>query len=223
MKQQLQRFAQKIDALSLRERGIAFAMAVVVLLFLVNSLWIDPQFAAQKKLSRQIQENQNKIIEIQGVIQQKVIAHSTDPDIENLARLEQLRQKKQQSQDGLVDMQKGLISPDRMAVLLEDILKRHGRLRLTGLKTLPVASLTEPDATNAKSAEQPAAGLLYKHGVEITLQGSYLDMLQYMSELESMPWQLFWGRARLQVDEHPKATLTLTLYTLSLDKKWLNL
>jgi MSHA biogenesis protein MshJ len=58
--------------------------------------------------------------------------------------------------------------------------------------------------------------------VEIVVQGGYMDMMNYMAALEAMPWQLFWGRAKLSVDEYPNATLTLTLFTLSLDKAWLN-
>jgi MSHA biogenesis protein MshJ len=108
------------------------------------------------------------------------------------------------------------------------------------LKTLPVAPLSENGtvdsgtviervaATAGASAKKAEANLsdaepVFTHGVEIVVQGSYLDMLHYMDALESMPWQLFWSKARLQVEEYPKATLTLTLYTLSLDKKWLNL
>jgi MSHA biogenesis protein MshJ len=48
-------------------------------------------------------------------------------------------------------------------------------------------------------------------------------MVNYMDALESMPTQLFWGRAQLEVDEYPTARLTLTLYTLSLDKQWMKL
>jgi MSHA biogenesis protein MshJ len=44
-----------------------------------------------------------------------------------------------------------------------------------------------------------------------------------MDALEAMPTQLFWGRAELQVEEYPDARLTLTLYTLSLDRKWIKL
>ena len=64
---------------------------------------------------------------------------------------------------------------------------------------------------------------IYKHGVEIVIQGRYLDMMHYMSALEAMPWQLFWGKATMQIDTYPDATLSLTLFTLSLDEKWLNL
>jgi MSHA biogenesis protein MshJ len=38
-----------------------------------------------------------------------------------------------------------------------------------------------------------------------------------------MPTQLFWGRAELAVEQYPHSRLTLTLYTLSLDRKWIKL
>jgi MSHA biogenesis protein MshJ len=38
-----------------------------------------------------------------------------------------------------------------------------------------------------------------------------------------MPTQLFWGRAQLDVEDYPVSRLTLTLYTLSLDAKWMTL
>jgi MSHA biogenesis protein MshJ len=47
--------------------------------------------------------------------------------------------------------------------------------------------------------------------------------MNYLEQLEAMPWQLLWANAKLNVDEYPKSTLTLRLFTLSLDKKWLNL
>lgn len=92
-------------------------------------------------------------------------------------------------------------------------------------------------ATGAPAAGAPAAGapvaaaapvvkpreLLYRHGVELVLQGSYLDMVSYMDALESLPVQLFWGKARLDAQQYPNSRLTLTLYTLSLDQKWMKL
>jgi MSHA biogenesis protein MshJ len=226
---------------------------------MVNLLWIDPQFAAQKNLARQMQENRNKIQEVQDTMQRRIVMHGTDPDAAERARLETLRQQRAKAQDELQELRQGLIAPDKMAGLLEDILKRHGGLRLVALRTLPSVSLSEPASravpaqpqgapaapsplaaisagaaqaglsvspTNAPTAAAtPAAeaGGIFKHGVEITLQGNYADVLQYMTELESMPWQVFWGKAEYAVETYPKATVTLTLYTLSLDKKWLHL
>jgi MSHA biogenesis protein MshJ len=62
---------------------------------------------------------------------------------------------------------------------------------------------------------------IYKHGVKITVRGNYADLLQYLTALEKLPSQMFWGVAKLDVVQHPTAELSLTLYTLSLDKTWL--
>jgi MSHA biogenesis protein MshJ len=122
-------------------------------------------------------------------------------------------------------------------VLLEDIMRRDGKLRMLSLKTLPVSTLAASISGDGNTADKTAAaaavknkaesasatGAIYTHGVEIVIQGGYLEMLDYITRLENMPWQLFWGKAKLNVEEYPKASLTLTLFTLSLDKKWLNL
>jgi MSHA biogenesis protein MshJ len=238
MKQEVQKIVKKIDALTLRERVILFVTAVLGLVLLLNWLVLEPQFLKQRKLAEQIKQEQITIAALDATIQQRLKARNDDPDAADRARLADLKQQVKQAQSGLLDMQKGLVSPDRMASLLEDILKRNGGLHLVSLKTLPVAGLTDALAGSEKDGKasaggraapnQPnnpslADGAIYKHGVEITMQGNYLDMLAYMRELESMPWQLFWGKAAFAVDEYPTATLKLTLYTLSLDKKWLNL
>ncbi|RJG01249.1 MSHA biogenesis protein MshJ [Noviherbaspirillum sedimenti] len=238
MKQQLRQLAQKIDALSLRERVIVFMTIAVALLFLINRYLLEPQFLRQKQLAAQISQDQVSVKEIQSSMQQKIKAREIDPDAANRARLQALQQRFAQTQNNLKDLQKGLVSPERMSSLLEDILKRNGKLRLIALKTLPVADVdanadlapapkSGPGVAAAPAgssqAARPAAGHIYKHGVEITIQGGYPDMLRYMAELEAMPWQLYWGKAKMEVDEYPQATLTLTLFTLSLDRTWLNL
>src|SRR3569833_2007732 len=221
MKQYWQKFALRIDALSLRERVVIFAMLAVAVIALINNAVLDAQFAKQKQLSEQIKSQQFQVTQIQADIRQ-TIQGQLDPDAENRTRLTALKQQSERMQIALIDMQKGLVAPDKMTVLLEDILKHNARLKIVSLKTLPVAGLQEqadtkdPKKTDDKqpgAAAASSASAVYKHGVEITVQGEYLDMLKYMTELEAMPWQLFWGRAKLGVDKYPKATLTLTLYT----------
>jgi len=142
-------------------------------------------------------------------------------------------------------VQKGLVAPEKIAPLLENLLSGHGKLRLMAMKTLPVTGMNESFAASAPPVAggtapitstaqpnqpvQPAAAaakpreLLYRHGVEIVLQGSYLDMISYMAALEALPVQLFWGKASLDAQQYPNSRLTLTLYTLSLDQKWMKL
>lgn len=85
------------------------------------------------------------------------------------------------------------------------------------------AMASQPGQANGAPAAADQPDLLFRHGVEITVRGSYLDMVDYMTALEGLPTQLFWGRARLEVEQYPAAHLTLTLNTLSLDRKWMKL
>ncbi|HJV74575.1 MAG TPA: MSHA biogenesis protein MshJ, partial [Noviherbaspirillum sp.] len=163
--------------------------------------------------------------------------HPVDPDAENKAILQKLQEQVAQADEKMRNMQNGLVSPDKMASLLEGLLNRNPKLHLVSFKTLPVASLNDafsprqedkekmvaPAPTAGSVQQNSGADALYKHGVEIAVQGTYFDIMQYMAQLEGMPWQLVWGKANLHVDEYPKATLTLELYTLSMEKKWLNI
>jgi MSHA biogenesis protein MshJ len=89
-----------------------------------------------------------------------------------------------------------------------------------------VAPLMENGAGKGKGedaahASTPLGKHVFKHGVRITVRGSYPDMLRYLETLEHLKAQMFWGRAELTVTRYPVAELTLTVYTLSLDKTWL--
>jgi len=85
------------------------------------------------------------------------------------------------------------------------------------------AGVAAPAAPGSGPAAAKPRELLYRHGVEIVLQGSYLDMVNYMDALEALPAQLFWGKAELAAGQYPNARLKLTLYTLSLDQKWMQI
>lgn len=91
----------------------------------------------------------------------------------------------------------------------------------------PVARAGQsPSAAKDKVVEMAGPGLpelVYRHGVEITLQGRYADMVEYMAQLERMPVRLIWGKAKLDARGYPDVRLTLTLFTLSLDKEWMKL
>jgi MSHA biogenesis protein MshJ len=238
MKQFWEKLVLKVDAFSLRERIIIFAMVAVMVVVFMNTFVLDPQFAKQKLVSNKLKQEQSQIAIAQVQIQQQLTAQNSDPDAPNKARLAVLKQQIAQMQGNLNEMQKGLVSPDKMSALLEDIVRQNGKLRLVSLKTLPVSSLSELIEAETKASEKPAdaaaaskdaskekplGASVYRHSVEIVIQGEYQDMMNYLTQLEAMPWQIFWGKAKLHVDEHPKSTLSLTLFTLSLDKKWLNL
>lgn len=228
LKQRWQNLSERVDAMSLRERALIFLAAVLVLITLVNSLLIDPLLTRQRELSRQIVQTQTQTKALQAQIQVLATAKNVDPDAALRARLQQMQQDLASADTALLDFQSGLVSPQQMPSMLEDILLRNRALSLVSLKTLPtqnLAAAVEQAADGQAGPAQPAApqASVFRHGVEITLQGSYADLLRYLAAMESSPYRMFWGKAALKADSYPKATLTLTLYTLSLDKAWLTI
>lgn len=241
MKQQWTKLATRIDALSLRERIMVFAALAAAIVFLMHFFALGPQLRKQDALNAQISQQNNNIEGIDNEIRARVEAAQTDPDAAVRTRLASVREETEKLSLQLRAMQNGLVAPERMAPLLDSILRANGRLTLVSVRTLPVESVLEagrraagtaPEAAQATAPATPAtpagatpgtAELLYRHGVEITVRGNYLDMIAYMNALEGLPTQLFWGRAQLEAEAWPASRLTLTLYTLSLDRKWMKL
>ena len=230
MKEQLTRLATRVDALTLRERVMLFAAVAAAYVFLMHFFGLGPMFAKQDLLRTQIVQQQNNLEGIDNEIRDRVLAAQVDPDAPARARALEVRGQVEALATSLRAMQNGLVPPERMAPLLDTILRSNGRLQMVSMRTLPVepvmgaAKRQAADAAAAAPVAVPvAAGSLYRHGVEVTVRGNYLDMVGYMAALESMPTQLFWGRAQLEAETWPKSRLTLTLYTLSLDAKWMKL
>ena len=237
MKRQWLQFVARVEALQPRERFMAFGAVVVVLVYLASALVFGPLARKEAALRSTLQQQVVTIDGINADIAAKARAYANDPNDALRKRLGDVRAETARTSEELRTMQKGLVPADRIAPLLETILRANGRLKLVSLKTLPATTLTDAAApatpATAPATSAPAAAgtplvvkapdLLYRHGVELTLRGSYLDMVDYMHALETLPTQLFWGKAQLDAEDYPNVRLTLTLYTLSLDPKWMKL
>ena len=215
----------KVDALALRERVLIFFAIAFLLVALVNMFFLDPLLAQQKKLSTQVVQQQEKMKDIQAQIATLLQAKKSDEDSPQRLRMAELKQEIEAGSTYLQGRRDRLVPPEKMAGLLEQVLKKNGDLQLISLQTMPVAPLIDDvnNDTTVPTAQPLVAPdkQVFKHGVQITVRGSYLDLLQYLNALEHLPVQMFWGMAKMNVVQYPAAELTLTLYTLSLDKIWL--
>ncbi len=221
MKKTWLKLSGKIDSLTLRERCILFVGAAGVLIFLAFALFLNPTYAKQQALLLTMSQQRDVIAGVEAEIAQTMLLHTLDPDAADRARLLRIKTDAQTLSSSLMAMQQGMVPPERMTGLLEQILRAHRSLRLVSLRTLPEE---QPVAAERKPGESaPPPQLLHRHGVELVLAGSYPDMVAYMAAMEAMQGQIFWGSAALKVGTHPNATLTLVVYTISLDKKWLKL
>ncbi|HEX8480051.1 MAG TPA: type II secretion system protein GspM [Telluria sp.] len=231
MKRYWTTLAARIDRATLRQRIGLFLAGAAVVLYVLYMLAFDPLLREQARLRAQMTQQRAAMAGVDAQITTLVDAFARDPDTASRQRLATARAETRRLGDSLASMQKGLVTPEQMAPLLQTILRANGRLQLVALATLPVTavggpppSAVPPGAAPATAAPAPAVtGLLYRHGVQVTVRGSYGDMIDYMAALERLPTQLFWGQAQLAVEDYPRTQVTLTLYTLSLDSKWMKL
>jgi MSHA biogenesis protein MshJ len=122
-----------------------------------------------------------------------------------------------------------MVPPERMARLLEDMLARTRGLQLISLRALPPKRFepggtpTAPQgvATTVKPAPRDSQRTIFQHSFEFTLQGSYLDLHDYLAQLEKLPWEMYWSRISVQTEQYPRLRVTITVQTLSLTKAWL--
>ena len=112
-----------------------------------------------------------------------------------------------------------LVTPERMAKMLSEIVKRNPDIELVSLRSLAATGLTQSLMAAAGSSLSDLA--MYRHGIEIAVSGSYLRMLNYVTQLERLPARIAWGNMELQAGTYPVVTLKITFYTFSPDKTWL--
>lgn len=226
MKQYWERYAALLNARNSRERALIFVMVLVVVWGLLSALLLDPLLAKKKRLTLDANQQQTQMQQLQAQIENMLSGGQVDPDAATRVRLAALNQKLEQSRAALQSVRQNLVPPEKMARLLEDVLTQNRNLKLVSLKTLPVSGVLEmpADAAPPKTEEKkPAGPAIYKHGVEIAVSGSYAELTQYLDTMEKLPWRMIWGKAEMRVEEYPLVTLTITLYTLSMDKTWLSI
>jgi MSHA biogenesis protein MshJ len=219
--------AAKFAALSGREKISVFAALLVVSVYIVFSLAIDPAQRRARVLQKQIVDQKAELENLRAA--GRPVPKMPDSSLPQSAKNEELQRSIDEIDAKLKDMERDLVSADRMRAVLQEMLTRDPGLQLVTLRTLPVVALigkSEPAAGPSSTSESaPKAGTfaanVYRHGVEITVRGKYANLHEYLVRLERVPSRMIWSRAQLTAGEDAELTLTITIHTLSLDRGWL--
>jgi MSHA biogenesis protein MshJ len=225
------RYSARIDAMTPRERAMVFAAGACALVFVLWGLAIQPLWDRNHRLAAQSASQGATVVALEAQKRELQAQLATSPDAETNRRIAELDRRLANLDATLTQMQSGLIAPARMPALIKGIVGRAPRLQLVAMRTLPVTPLLDKAAGSAasetsktgserKTASDPG---IFKHGIEITLEGRYLDLLEYAAQLEAMPTRVMWNRTRIDALDYPRVTMTLTLYTLSLERTWLTI
>jgi len=202
MKRYWATIAARIDEMTLRQRAMLFATISLVAIALVHVTLIEPVLARQKQLIDRVNRDQSQLGAVRAQIESLVKEHESGREDPEQAAVRDLEQRLAAAEKALAERKLGFVAPTRLPALLKDILGPGQAVRMESLRVVPGAQV------------QGSAGL-YRHGVELTLKGSYFDLVQYLGALEKLPARLLWGRTALQVEKYPEVRLTVQVGTLS--------
>lgn len=215
----LRDLVDRYDQLSLRERVIILA-ALLILLFVVwQTAFMDPLDRERKQRLLQVEALRAEVAGLEQGVEAIVAQGVGDPDRQNRDAIAKLNQEIAALDARLAGATSGLIAPKEMAQVLEQLLARTSQMTLHSLRTLPPEGVIAPGT--APGAPGAATAQIYKHGVELELGGTYLETLNFLQAVETLPWRFFWDRVEFRVESHPHGRMKLVLFTIGLQEGWI--
>lgn len=201
MKARWQALALRINALSLRERGILFVALLACLIALADSLFLTPALKQYQAVQQSFATQNAEITRLRSELQ----AAGTPLD-----RNQQMREGIVQAEadiaridQAIQDQLKKAVSGRALEPVLVEFLRRYNNLTLLGTNTV------KEDAASAKT--QPAVQGLRRQGLELRIAGPYKELLRFAQSLEAALPYLRWESVRIKAEQQP-AEMALRVY-----------
>ena len=224
MQARWQQLNQWYLGLSLRERVLVGLSLIVGLAVIWYVLLISPMLASSQDARTRLTKLQTSLRTLEQQHQSLMLKQQQDPLRALKDRVAQLNQHLVRVDTQLKDKLHGLIAPQQMAKVLESVLQHHHELKLLKLQSLPATPLVTRDAPTQKGQAQQKKTKtteVYRHGLQLEFEGSYLATLAYLKALQALPWDFYWDAVRLEVKKYPQAKVTIVVHTLSLTEGWI--
>lgn len=202
MKRRWSAIAARIDEMTLRQRGLLFATVSLMVIALAHVTLIEPALAKQKRLIDRVNRDHSQLTAVRAQIEGLVKEQESERKDPAQSALRELEARLAAAEKAVAERRQGFVAPTRLPALLKDLLGPGQAVRMESLRVVP-------------GTEVEGSAGLYRHGVELTLKGSYFELLQYLAQLEKLPARLLWGRTELQVEKYPDVRLTVQVRTLS--------
>jgi MSHA biogenesis protein MshJ len=198
--------------LSRREQLLVTLVLGAAAYFLVDALVFAPQARREQALL-----DQQKILQAQVLALSAEIAAVDKNKVDNLAqkKVDYLLLKKQAALLESLVQSVTTDAPKIRNLMTEMLDATSTRVKVTAIKTLPVKALAGASKPQAVGAAQLGVGGVYKHGLEIELRGSYLDLMDFLTRVETANPKLLWSTASLTAGTYPENTMRVSVFLLS--------
>ncbi|MBF0174618.1 MAG: hypothetical protein HQL83_14445 [Magnetococcales bacterium] len=221
MKRPFQELLAKIDARSKNERIYILAAILIVFGSGWNALVRQPLVKKQGAVEQELKTVRGKIDQLMTLERQILANKDQDVNRPLKEKMRQKQEELGQLERALENSARNFLSPGEMTQALRRMLGQMNDVTLVGMESLPGEGVRLQDiqqrimqATakpqkqeNSKGKEkkkeapaaaehEPAPGeavTLYRHGLNVTLEGNFLEIMRYLKKMESLPWTFYWG------------------------------
>jgi MSHA biogenesis protein MshJ len=219
----LEVYAEKFNALELRIRILLSFVAIALFYMLFDLLWFSATAQSIKTTQSETTLNERQIeefLDMQNALNSSVSNQRNNPKTKKISLLENEIEKVRQQ---LTERTVNLVPPEKMASVIKAILASSEELTLISLTKKASVQLSDPEQQNANSENNKESETikLYRHSVEIVMQGSYSGTFEFLKNLENMERKVAFDSFDYNVDNYPKAEVKLVVSTLSLNKEWI--
>ncbi|NTS75857.1 type II secretion system protein M [Catenovulum sp. SM1970] len=204
------------SALSQREKLMILLTGLVLIVMVGYSYVLYPMWQkeqAYEKETRQLKMEQRALLN-----EQIVYLEHLEQDLNAKLSSQQIQLNKTIAglDKALDESVVNLVHPQTMPAVIQAILEQADGLEITEFS----AQQPSPLVVDTKTEQQLN---LFRHGVSVKVEGSYRQLYQFLAKVEQLPWQFYWHNFNYVVLEHPKAELSVNIYTLSLKKGFIGL
>ena len=183
--------ARRIDAMSLRERAIMFASVALALAGIADVLVLSPTFTERRQLTAQMRQQAQQLDTLRAQAAASGPGRVDDsPQGRQRAAIERVRREQRALDDQIRTQFASRDEIARLPVVLDRLLRQHERLSLVRVAlAAPAAAAADPTVR--------------WQGVDLSVAGTYPDLVQYLSELEQALPGLRWGPLQIASPASP--------------------
>lgn len=212
----LARAKLKFDGLKKREQNLLFFAIPVTIIIVFCLLFIEPELKKSMSLQDSVSRLNSQLAMAKLSNQELIQQAQIDPNARVSQQINSLEKRLFSLNSEFEGELNQLVSPKAMPVLLKQLFEKADNLSLINMKSvtpeiLITNGVNNDDSKSDKSNEQP----IYRHGIEITFEGSFFATRDFLSQAEALGWKLYWQDLSYEVSEHPDAITQMTLFTLS--------
>jgi MSHA biogenesis protein MshJ len=201
-----QQMSERFSALKEREKYTALMGALLLSLWLFMLQLLVPAFEELRK----VEQHSNTLTALE---QQAGV----DLDANYRKELEKLEFQEQELQQQISKLTSYFIGSERMASVLQDVLKSSNNVKMKSVIANPPVPLTFAEQGTDNKA------VIFQHSTVVVLTGSYFALTAVLERLDALPWSLGWQSIDYKVTEYPDAELTLHLLTVSDHESYIKL